>query len=46
MATLHIVNTVLTQSFIEMLDSEFHNKARDTYIETILDLPMPDNLLT
>jgi hypothetical protein len=46
MATLHMVNTVLTQSFIEMLDSEFHSKKGETYIETLLDLPMPDNLLT
>jgi hypothetical protein len=30
-----------------MLDSELHNKARDTYIETLLDLTdATDNLLT
>jgi hypothetical protein len=30
-----------------MLDSELHNKARDTYIETLLDLiDATDNLLT
>jgi len=26
-----------SQSFIEMLDSEFRNKAKDTYIDTLLD---------
>jgi hypothetical protein len=30
-----------------MLDSELYNKARDTYIETLLDLTdTTDNLLT
>ena len=46
MATLKIVNTVLTQSLIVMLDSEFHSKASDTHIEPLLDFPMQDNLLT
>jgi len=36
-----------SQSFIEILDREFHNKAKDTYIETLLDLTdATDNLLT
>lgn len=35
------------QSFIEMLDRELHNQAKDTYIETLLDLTdATDNLLT
>jgi len=35
-----------SQSFIKMLNSEFQNKARNTYIETLLDLiDATDNLL-
>lgn len=39
----HISN----QSSIKMLDSKLHNKAKDTYIETLLDLTdATDNLLS
>ena len=41
------LSQISNQGFIIMLDSELHNKARDTYIETLLDLiDATDNLLT
>ena len=32
------LSQIPNQNFIVMLESELHNKARDTYIETLLDL--------
>jgi len=41
------LSQIPNQSFIKMLDSELHNKAKDIYIETLLDLTdATDNLLT
>jgi hypothetical protein len=41
------LSQIPNKNFIVMLDSELHSKARDTYIETLLDLTdATDNLLT
>jgi hypothetical protein len=41
------LSQIPNQNFIVMLDGELNNKARDTYIETLLDLTdATDNLLT
>ena len=41
------LSQIPNQNFIVMLDSELHSKAKDTYIETLLDLTdATDNLLT